>query len=95
MFLEICEPAPFQHTPGSCAGCSLDSGGSSSCWAIAQLHSESFETMQYRDEFQIVVKILCYCYKSLGFFLFCSLLGGLLASLTGARDIFDIWHRVC
>lgn len=68
MFLEICEPAPFQHTPGSCAGCSLDSGGSSSCWAIAQLHSESFETMQYRDEFQIVVKILCYCYKSLGFF---------------------------
>lgn len=68
MFLEICEPAPFQHTPGSCAGYSLATGGSSRCWIIAQLHSESFEIMQNRDEFQMVVKILCYCYKSLGVF---------------------------
>lgn len=26
--------------------------------------------MQNRDEFQMVLKILCYCYKSLGFFPF-------------------------
>lgn len=45
-------------------------GGSSSCWVTAQLHSQSFETTQNRDEFQMMLKILCYCYKSWGFFPF-------------------------
>jgi len=37
---------------------------------LVRLHSQSFDMIQTRDEFQMVFKILCYYSKSLGFFPF-------------------------